>query len=60
MATFASFERNLRTAIGSLNQNDAIDFTDQGQSDAAAFLDEARDDLVKWTNLLASGSIDKD
>ena len=60
MATFTSFEGNLKTALGSLIQKNFSDFANQAQSDATAFLDEARNDLVKWTNLLASGSIDKD
>lgn len=60
MATFSAFESNWKTAISALIQKNFSDFVIQAQSDATAFLDEAKNDLVKWTNLLATGSIDKD
>jgi hypothetical protein len=60
MATFATFEGNWKTAVGALIQKNFSDFVNEAQSDATAFLNEAKEDLIKWTDLLAAGSIDKD
>lgn len=60
MATFADFTANLRTALANLIQKNYSDFANQAQSDIQSFLTDANDDLVKWTGLLANGSIDQD
>jgi hypothetical protein len=60
MATFQDFENNLKTAIDVIIQKNYADFVNEAGTDATTFLNEAKNDLVRWTGLFAASSIDKD
>jgi hypothetical protein len=60
MATFQDFENNLKTAIDVIVQKNYSDFVNEAATDATTFLNEAKNDLARWTDLFAANSIDED
>lgn len=60
MSTFDDFLAALRTGIVQLAQDTVIDFKDQAIQDGEDFLQQTKDDLQRWTNLLAQGQLTRD
>ena len=60
MADFNKIFDNIKDQVGAEAQTDLKEFSDQGKQDAQAFLDQSRDRLEKWMQLLADKQIDED
>jgi hypothetical protein len=60
MADFNKVFDNIKDQVGAEAQTDLKEFSDQGKQDAEAFLDQSRDRLEKWMQLLADKQIDQD
>jgi hypothetical protein len=60
MADFNKIFDNIKDQVGAEAQTDLKQFSDQGKQDAQAFLDQSRDRLEKWMQLLADKQIDED
>jgi hypothetical protein len=60
MADFNKIFDNIKDQVGAQAQTDLKEFSDQGKQDAQAFLDQSRDRLEKWMQLLADKQIDED
>ena len=50
----------MKDQLGSEAETDLKGFADQGKQDAQAFLEQSRDRLEKWMQLLADKQIDED
>lgn len=57
MADFDQFVAALKEGIKPLARETLEGFEDQALDDAQAFLDKARRDLQRWTQLLAQGQL---
>jgi transcriptional regulator with PAS, ATPase and Fis domain len=60
MADFNKIFDNIKDQVGAEAQTDLKEFSDQGKQDAQAFLDQSRERLEKWMQLLADKQIDED
>jgi len=60
MADFNKIFDNIKDQVGTEAQTDLKEFSDQGKQDAQAFLDQSRERLEKWMQLLANKQIDED
>ena len=60
MADFNKIFNDMKDQLGSEAETDLKGFADQGKQDAQAFLDQSRDRLEKWMQLLADKQIDED
>ena len=60
MADFNKIFSDIKDQIGAEAKTDLKEFSDQGKQDAQAFLDQSRDRLEKWMQLLADKQIDED
>jgi hypothetical protein len=60
MADFNKIFNDIKDQVGTEAQTDLKEFSDQGKQDAEAFLDQSRDRLEKWMQLLADKQIDED
>ena len=60
MADFNKIFNDMKDQLGSEAETDLKGFADQGKQDAQAFLDQSRDKLEKWMQLLADKQIDED
>ncbi len=60
MADFNKIFDNIKDQVGAEAQTGLKEFSDQGKQDAQAFLDQSRDRLEKWMQLLADKQIDED
>jgi hypothetical protein len=60
MATFDDFFGQWKTAISDAVTKSYGDFLTEAKSDADAFFTEAKADLAKWTDLLATKAINGD
>ena len=59
MADFNKVFQNIKDQVGAEAETDLKQFSDQGKQDAQAFLDQSRDRLEKWMQLLADKQIDE-
>ena len=57
MADFNKVFDDIKNQVGAEAQMDLKGFSDQGKQDAQAFLDQSRDRLEKWMQLLADKQI---
>src|SRR5881396_752367 len=60
MADFNKVFDNIKDQVGAEAKTDLKEFSNQGKQDAQAFLDQSRDRLEKWMQLLADKQIDQD
>ena len=60
MADFDKVFDDIKNQVGAEAETDLKQFFDQGKQDAQAFLDQSRDRLEKWMQLLADKQIDED
>ena len=60
MANFNDFEAAWKSAATDFATKKFSDFKDAAVNDANSFIKDAKDDLIKWTGLLANKHIDKD
>lgn len=60
MADFNQIFNDIKNQLGPLAEKDIKEFADQGKQDAEAFLEQSREKLQKWVQLLAEGQIDED
>jgi hypothetical protein len=60
MADFNKIFNDMKDQLGAEAETDLKGFADQGKQDAQAFLDQSRDRLEKWMQLLADKQIDED
>ena len=60
MVKFDKFLKTLKKCIVDLAKNTLSDFKDQAIDDASSFLTDTKDDLNRWTKLLARGQLTKD
>jgi len=60
MADFNKIFNDIKDQIGAEAKTDLKEFSEQGKQDAQAFLDQSRDRLEKWMQLLADKQIDED
>jgi hypothetical protein len=60
MADFNKIFENIKDQVGAEAKTDLKEFSNQGKQDAQAFLDQSRDRLEKWMQLLADKQIDQD
>ncbi len=60
MADFSKVFDDIKDQVGAEAETDLKGFSDQGKQDAEAFLDQSRDRLEKWMQLLADKQIDQD
>ena len=60
MADFNKIFDDIKDQIGAEAKTDLKEFSDQGEQDAQAFLDQSRSRLEKWMQLLADKQIDED
>jgi hypothetical protein len=60
MADFNKIFDNIKDQVGAEAKTDLKEFSNQGKQDAQAFLDQSRDRLEKWMQLLADKQIDQD
>lgn len=60
MADFDKVFNDIKNQVGAEAQTDLKQFSDQGKQDAQTFLDQSRDRLEKWMQLLADKQIDED
>ncbi len=60
MAEFSDFLNNLEDGLRELAKENVKDFVDAAQKDGKAFIEKAKDDLLRWTKLLAAGELTKE
>jgi hypothetical protein len=60
MADFNKIFDDIKQQVAAQANTDLKEFSDQGKQDAQAFLDQSRDRLQKWMQLLADKQIDED
>ena len=60
MSQFDDFLDILKQGIVDIAQETVSDFKDQAIDDAQSFIEDTKDDLLRWTNLLAKGDLTKD
>src|SRR5215467_11535639 len=60
MTDFNKIFDSIKEQVGAEAKTDLKGFADQGKQDAQAFLDQSRDKLEKWMQLLADKQIDED
>jgi len=60
MADFNKVFNDIKNQVGAEAETDLKGFAAQGKQDAQAFLDQSRDRLEKWMQLLADKQIDED
>jgi len=60
MADFGNFLENLENGLGELAKDSMNDFAAAALKDGKAFIEKARDDLNRWTKLLAAGELTKE
>ena len=60
MSKFDDFLDIIKEELPDLSIELIEDFKDQGVDDAEKFLDDTKDDLKRWTQLLAKGQLNKD
>ena len=60
MADFNQIFNDIKNQVGAEAKTDLKEFSDQGKQDAQAFLEQSRDRLEKWMQLLADKQIDED
>jgi hypothetical protein len=60
MADFNKIFDDIKDQVGAEAETDLKGFADQGKQDAQAFLEQSRDRLEKWMQLLADKQIDQD
>ena len=60
MADFNKVFNDIKDQVGAEAETGLKEFSDQGNQDAEAFLDQSRSRLEKWMELLADKQIDQD
>ncbi|HEU0209623.1 MAG TPA: hypothetical protein VFQ78_11675 [Candidatus Udaeobacter sp.] len=60
MADFNKVFDDIKKQVGTEAKTDLKEFSDQGKQDAQAFLEQSRDRLEKWMQLLADKQIDEE
>lgn len=60
MANYDDFINAVEEGVKGLAKNTIKGFKDEAVTDAKAFLDASKDDLQRWTKLLANGELSQD
>ena len=60
MADFNKIFNDMKDQLGAEAETDLKEFSNPGKQDAEAFLEQSRDRLEKWMQLLADKQIDED
>jgi hypothetical protein len=55
---FDAYVADVRKGVATLAKKEAADYVDAIRKDTKSFLHESRDDLERWTALLASGDLE--
>jgi len=57
---FDQFFETLKAGVIDIAKAEASDFLQEATDDGQQFLDDSRNKLIKWTNMLNEGALDKD
>jgi hypothetical protein len=60
MADFDDFLENLKKGLEELAKKNWREFRDAAEKDGKAFVEKTKEDLRRWTKLLAQGDLSKD
>lgn len=60
MANFDNFVDAIEEGVKEIAKNTLKGFKDEALTDAKAFLEASKDDLQRWTKLLAKGELSQD
>lgn len=60
MADFNDFLESLKKGLEELIQKNWKEFKDAAEKDGKVFFDKTKEDLKRWTKLLAQGNLSKD
>ena len=60
MAEFSDFLENLKNGLEGLAKKSWKEFTTAAEKDGKAFLEKTKEDLKRWTRLLAQGDLSKE
>ncbi len=60
MPDFNDFWKNLKSGLEELAKKNWKEFSEAAEKDGKAFLDKTKEDLKRWTKLLAQGDLSKD
>lgn len=60
MADFNDFLESLKKGLEEIIKKNWEEFKDAAEKDGKAFLDKTKEDLKRWTKLLAQGDLTKD
>jgi len=60
MADFNDFLESLKKGLEELIKKNWKEFKDAAEKDGKAFLDKTKEDLKRWTKLLAQGDLSQD
>ena len=60
MADFNDFLESLKKGLEEIIKKNWKEFKDAAEKDGNAFLDKTKEDLKRWTKLLAQGDLTKD
>ena len=57
---FDQFFETLKAGVIDIAKNEAADYLQQATDDGQQFLNDSKDELIKWTKMLNDGDIDKE
>jgi hypothetical protein len=60
MADFDDFLENLKKGLEELAKKNWAEFREAAEKDGKAFVEKTKEDLRRWTKLLAQGDLSKD
>jgi hypothetical protein len=60
MPDFDDFLENLKKGLEELAKKNWIEFREAAEKDGKAFVEKTKEDLRRWTKLLAQGDLSKD